>query len=593
MSRIGTDPRGEALANTSRDFLAYRGPGAISGQWPHKPADVKVGPHGELFVSSPDSDLILVVRHLNPPRNPVTIPRAMGAGYNYSTLGGPTHPLAHFTFDRRPAAASNAEFRWAPGAGAHQGLAVFDGQGMFVNATRADNGAGNAAPNVTGGSSSYELWLSFASIAGPQVLWEFGTPGRTAAEDGYIRLQLNAQGAFEFVHAQGNGSAAERVTQSAGPGLQAGQWWHVVVTVNASSNEVRLYTTSAAAAEVATATFRSPIPLMHRRSALLGRGYRSAAEGGWFHGSIDAFRLYSFTVSAAQVALSYALEAATRIEPAIQINLHMQPYEYSESNWTHLGPNNRYAPQASSLFPGWAGLNGQQVIDLANPASGLAVVWADQLHNATAFSVEMWVRAQWGQQQEEFSLLRAQPLLSLYHAATDPVGSLRVRRGDSGGDESMYIGVLTQYWTQLVLVFSSAQQATGFYLNASMSDARLPAGPTSVAVVAPLLGSGFRGEIAILRVYDTALSAAQVTALYAAQMAEEGRPELRLSGSQAKAEEKPYVPLSFAGIIGVVVGSSALITALIVLYLWHTHRKPAALKQTSIRSEHRVNLLAQ
>ena len=582
VTRIGTDPRGEALASTSRDFLAYRGPGAISNAWPHKPADVRVGPQGELFVSSPDSSQILVIRYNNPERSPVTIPRAMGAGYNYTTVGGPTRAVADFTFDRRPANASDAVFKWLEGDRPHTGLAYFDGVGMFVNATRADNGAGVAAPNVTGGSSSYEVWLQPASLPDPDrvvVVLELSEPTVPASpQDGWIRLLLGNDGLFSFEHRSGDLQRTDTVTQYAN-GVRVGEWVHVVVTVNQTMRgaEVNLYVTTARSRYQRGESFPSPIPVMARRSGLIGRPFHVSPQVGHFHGYIDALRLYSFPISDAQVALSYALESVERISPALQINLHMQPMESSEATWTHMGPSSRYQPTTSTYFPGWASFNGNQSIDLLNPGNSMGGTWRDQLRS-DAFSVELWVRAR-TPQSGAYSILSVPPFIDISHPSTLDADELVFYRQESSLNIRSAIG---SGWTQLVLV--GVSNATRLFINGTGRPEWLhQAAPTSGAPTSALLGAGFVGEVAILRVFDTALTPTQVSALFAAQQAEQGRPELSLIDHLAQGgaavevgevgEEEEQAPLSFAGIIGVVVALSALITAAVVAYAWYSHKK--------------------
>ena len=583
VTRIGTDPMGEALASTSRDFLAYRGPGAISNTWPHKPADVRVGPHGELFISSPDSSQILVVRYNNPERSPVTIPRVLGSGYNYTTIGGPTRAVADFTFDRRPANVSNPIFRWMEGERPHTGLAFFDGVGMFVNATRADNGAGVAAPNVTGGTSSYETWLQPASLpeAGRAVVvWELMQPagGVPSPQDGWIRLLLS-NGSLSFEHRSGDLQRTDALTLSP-TGIRVGDWAHVVVVVNQSTAMpmVQLYASTADAGLLSiSAPMATAIPVMARRSALIGRPYYASYVSptvGHFHGYIDAFRIYSIAVSTAQVRLSYQLQSVERIEPALQLNLHQQPMESSEVKWTHMGPSSRYHPTASTFFPGWAAFNGSQYIDLLNPGNSVGNTWRDQLRT-DAFSVEIWFRAR-SMQTGAFSILAAPPLLRIDHTAGQDPSSVTVRRSNGMYSLAFQGALSTSGWTQLVVVITS-NFTMGWVNSSSGGGASNLVGPTMGAPTMATLGDGFDGEVAILRVFDTALTQQQAVALYNAQMAEQGRP-LQSSGDEGQAsaeanEEEEEAPLSFAGIVGVVVSLSVLITAAVVAYLWYTHRK--------------------
>ena len=545
-------------------------------------------------MSSPDSNSIMVVRHINPPRSPVTIPRALGAGYNYSTLGGPTRPLADFAFDRRPAAASNADFRWMEGEGAHYGLALFDGSRMFVNTTRADNGVGVASPNVTGGLSSYETWLALTALPRDgqlMVVWEFSQPAE-GDQDGWIRLAVDSSGVFRFGHKAAG--AAEEVLQgdSRAPVKADGQWWHVVVIANGT--EMTLIAQTEAGRGQSSAVFKAPLPLMHRRSGLLGRAYRSGSAEAqpqmspvFLHGLMDAFRMYSFPLSVEQVALSFALQSTARVLPALQINLHMQPSEYSEANWTHAGPNSRYAPTTSTYFPGWASFNGAQSIDLQNPGASMGGVWRDQLSEAAAFSVEMWVRAPLGRQTSAFSILRAAPLLSVFHDPATSWSSVSVAR--EGGAAVEVTSLLTPYWTQLVLMGRNGNGS--IYVNGSATALSFTGSLTRRGLTEARLGEGFIGDVAILRVFDVELSAAQVALLFAAQNAEAGRRELQVAPRADWDDNSAAAPISLAGIIGLVLAISAFITAAIVLGLWLAHRKSGAVKAPA--NDIGISLLAQ
>ena len=311
----------------------------------------------------------------------------------------------------------------------------------------------------------------------------------------------------------------------------------------------------------------------------------------YLHGAIDSFRMFSFAVSAEQVALFHILQAQGRVDPVLQINLHMQPNEYTEANWTHMGPNNRFQPTPSSFFPGWAAFNGQQSIDLLNPGSGMGVTWTTQLATADAFSVELWVRAAGGAQPSSFSILSADPLLSVYHDAASADGSLTVQREGSAG--SVVTGVLTPFWTQLVIVCNSSMPMGGVFVNGSLTSTALQGGTTRGAPRRAMLGEGFKGELAIMRLFDRALQTEHVKALFNAQKAEEGRPDMMVGGEEVSStEQEDKAALSLAGVIGLVMGLLAVLIATVIgLVLWRAYRSKGQTGQ--VRAEHGLSLLTQ
>ena len=595
VARIGTDERGEALASTSRDFFAYKGPGAPwPGQNPVRPVEVRVGPEGEMYVSSDSSSQIIVIRHINDRHTPVLMPQLVSSGYTYSTIGGPTKATAEFSFDEPR---TQGTYRWLPGTYPRVGVAQFDGASLHVNMTAADNNAGAASPNTTGGNSTYEMWIKIDPVPSAAnaayVIMELLEPGMTAAQDDYLRIlaTVSQDGANAYLSAVSKQPGqAEVAIASMSWGVPTGVWTHISLVLSGGMGAL------CEAGTRCTAAGTSGVSLKGRRSALLGHSHRydGGATLANFTGYLDDVRLYSYALSESQRHLNYLLSVADRTNPVLQANLHMQPPENTEAAYMHFGPSNHYQPQQpTNLLPGWIFLNGSQLINLSNPMSGLGHAWKGDLfdtsrsgRSAPAMALEFWFRL-WGVDQlsEGVTLLNAMPVVRSYWSQKQ----LHVQ---CGGESHLVPFTPSMGWTHFVFVASPAEGGNSYYtsyINGSQANQQSGSGFKGGAVGnAVTLGgdlsperrvqSGMLGDLGIFRVYDFALNATHVRALFAAQI-EEGRrlrQQARALGLPAVADDDSdddgFPVLSAAAIVGIVLSISVLVTAVVVLAVWRMQK---------------------
>ena len=541
VTRVGTDPQGNALFNTSRDFFAYQGPGEA---WPTQPGtpgtfravEVKVGPQGELYVSSDESNQIVVIRHINDLYTPVLVPQLRAAGYNYSTAGGPTKASAEFSFNQPR---TQGMYRWAAGTYPHLGVAQFDGGGLYVNMSAPDNSAGAASPNVTGGTSTYEMWININAVASTgtgYVVLELLQPGATAAQDDYFRIlaQVSANRTTATVWAVAKPSGGVEAAVTGVQQFTTAQWHHLAVVVNATSGVLCIdgCTTS-------TAPVSAHVPLIARSSALLGHTYRYAANGSLhnFTGYLDDVRLYSYALSLPQLNLNWLFSVADPIPAVLQATLNQQPPENSEAQYSVVGPANHYAPQpAASLFPGWVNLNGAQLVNLSNPMSGAGAVWAGNLFtfirpgsSSPALTAELWFRLSNTQQLAggaTVTLLSAQPLAQVTLSSSllkAQINGVTVQVAFSNAAAALG-------WTHLVVLATPSNGGTSsyyIYINGTAAASVNGSGfvPTPVGSSVTLGGAasggvvrGIVGDLGAFRLYSFAVNANGIKALYNTQL---------------------------------------------------------------------------
>ena len=611
VTRIGTDEHGEALASTSRDFFAFKGPGAW---WttapgtigPIRPVEVRVGPEGEMYVSSDSSGQIIVIRHINDRHTPVLVSQLVSSGYNYSTVGGPTKATSEFSFDMPR---TQGSYRWLPGTYPRLGIAQFDGASLHVNMTAADNNAGATSPNITGGNSTYEMWINVDKKAtgsgGPDspflVVLELLQPGMTADQDDYLRIyaQVTQDAVTAKVWAAYKQPGQTEIVLADPIPFPAGEWHHLALVLDVPHGSM-LCLDGCAEVSVTISTF---VPLMSRRSALLGHSHRYT-QGGMlvnFTGYLDDVRLYSYALSRSQLQLNYLLSADDRTNPVLQANLHMQPPENSEAQYFHVGPTNHYGPQpAADLFPGWIVLNGSQLVNLSNPMSGVGHAWKGDLFTAVrsgtmspAMALEFWFRL-WNDNQVAtgVTLLNAQPLVRVYW-------SLKQLRVQVGTETFEVPFSPTDGWTHLVLTASPAVGGSSYYTayvngtsigykgGEEFKGGVVGNDVTLGGIYEGGTARGIQGDLAVFRVYDFALNSTQVRGLYLTQVSEGYRMrqemlafDLDMDGDMDDDAKTPMAAI----VIGALLGA-AVVVAVLMAIMWRIHKSRGQMVSRSLMSE--------
>ena len=634
MSRVEwTEDASGKVSAAVHDFFAYEGPGAISPNWRHKPVDPRIGPNGELFVSSDNSGSILVIRHLNPAHRPVLVPQVATAGYNHAMVGGPTLASAEFTFDSPPSLKSNANFRWSAGAGAHTGLALFDGYNQYLNASAADSGAGTAAPVSWGGEMSVEVvfQVSNASASVPAdtlvVLYEATPPDPVVT--GWVTLgytvdmsgRMNVM--WTWVDSVDNYSSNHSLpTPTAYPA-----WTSVIVTMRADSSsrqvEVGIYARTAQGTTQSYQRFSAGLPAMVPRYSVIGRSV-VLEESVPFRGAIDTLRLYPYALTPNAALLQFELSDPMVITPSVWGHFAMQPMESSEVTFTHQGvashvqrasPIVQQLPPARDLFPGWAHFDGvREYIDLSNPNSGAGGYWvADAAQAGPQLSLELWYRPA---AEGAWTLLDARPQVwvQAVQGQTLTVNWTVAGGGSTGVEVSG--AVVVGNWTHLVCTADAASASV--FVNGVKVGGREGSGGGAVVNSAPTqamlgrptpgqqgVGGGwYAGDVGAFRVYPAVLTQAQVGTLYAAQMDHlaPSAPSVYSStggGGDSTGSGLPGVPSSSGGdgsdgaglstlTVAVVIGIAlASLVVLAVGYFVYKRRRETGGSQVSSRGGRR------
>ena len=535
--------------------FAYEGPGAISGNWPHKPVDVRIGVNGELFFSSDTSGTVLVLRYINPVQVPVLVSQPAVAGARLDSAGGPTKAWADFSFDRDGGRSTAVSFTWDNGTYPHLGLALFDGAvGSYVNLSSYNSGAGAAMPQVNGGASSYEMWLWPEAVQPNYFTTLLELAANSSGEmDDVISLSLRGR--------QGSSSSSfvVRVQSSTAPGVDielrdavpSQTWSHVVVAFGYRDISVFIN-----GEQVHSEATRSAPRRMLRSSALLGRSLQVDAPNRPFRGAVDVLRVYSYPLSPAQVALNFLSSHRELISPALYGHFAMQPMESSEATFEHRGAGNRRPPPAGpaqpppnpddSVFPGWAHFSGPgSYVDLRNPNSGLGGVWPFEL--GSTFSVELWFRLDAPDSDSPHTLLAVDELLAL--SVQSGVLTFNVSAGEREQRQVLSVRLPQtfrfQRWHQVVwsceVTPGGGQSHHAFWVNNRVvlsADTPLvgaAAYSSRFAVLAPAL----MGDVAALRVYRQLLPPSVINATYAAQWWGHEQPAQPSSASSSSSSAAP------------------------------------------------------
>ena len=466
---------------------------------------------------------------------------------------------------------------------------MFDGDRMHVNMTAADNGAGAASPNITGGESAVQVWLSFPSVrvgSGGQdpetVVWDIRSDSDSITLS-LVPVQSSPTAATAHVAVRLPGNSYDLTSQT----LQA-DTWHLITVVFEAEQAVLYVGGAPAATRSAVRSGRaSAPPRAARPEAVLGRAARPDSTTAAFNGAIDSLRFFSYSLPAAHVALHYALQHDNKASTLLMANFHMQPSEYTEANYTHRGPANHHRRDSSDLFPGWAEFNGASSVDLMNPANGASITWRENVLAMTGgnFSIEFWLRsnAQYAAQPGS-TLLLLPPQLFLTVQPSEQ--ALNISMAPSSGSQRLQLSVsgsFSPYWTQTVIagrVSASGQWSVTVFRNGSSvatSDGYAEFTGLKPAM-AMLGGPGFAGDLAIFRLYDVSLTPQQVSALYQGEIAQQSDPRLNTAPRIGQEGSRPTQQTEVrhgllssqqltAAVLGAVMVAVVLAAALLLLKL--------------------------
>ena len=474
---------------------------------------------------------MLVLRYINPAHPPVLVSQDAVAGSRLDSRGGPTKAWVDFSFDRDGGRSTASNFEWRNGTAPHLGLAVFDGVSSYVNLSAYNSGAGAVMPSLSGGPSSFEMWLWPEAVQANAftTLLELAD-NRTGEVDDVISIALRGR------LGSSSSSLVLRLEAVTSPSIDVElrdavpdqAWTHVVVTLGYRDTAIFIN-----GRLVHSEFTRTPPRRMQRSSALMGRSLMEGSPNRLFRGAVDVLRVYSYPLSPAQVHLNFLTSERTLISPALYGHFAMQPMESSEATFEYRGGANRRPPPLGSaqpppdpddsVFPGWAHFSGPgSHVDLHNPNSGIGAVWPGDLDDS--FAIEAWFRlTDPDAPTSPHVLLVVDELLSV--SVESGVLHFNVSVGEREQRQWLSVALPRTFrfarWHQAVWSCSTSERGQSthrFYVNAmEVTSATTPAVGAVHASRFAVLAPALHGDVAAFRVYRQPLPLDIVNATYLAQ----------------------------------------------------------------------------
>jgi len=168
------------------------------------------------------------------------------------------------------------------------GALEFDGGNDYVQLP-----IGSVIGSLT--NSTFATWVNFSNTGGAwQRIFDFGNDTTAYM---FLTPRMGTAGSMRFAITVAGGGAAEN--QANAPTTLASAWHHLAVTIDADGDTITLYLDAAVVAQNTEATL-SPSDLGVTTSNWLGRS--QWAVDAFYSGLIDDFRIYSRTLTQAEIA---------------------------------------------------------------------------------------------------------------------------------------------------------------------------------------------------------------------------------------------------------------------------------------------------
>ena len=215
-----------------------------------------------------------------------------------------TAPVASYTFSKRPTGlmVEGTNYRWDGTLSRypHEGVALFNGQGEYINLASYPSNSAGAVLGMIGSSFSIEVWVKWDALRLFSRIVDLGGVAGYGSHNIILGVQgLTSNLMFEVY-------SGDRWSQVlALDVVQVGVWQHVVASVeqvsvndssSASSGRLRLYVDGV---ERGSALGYAP-QLVERPNAFIGRS--NWPSDAYFAGAIDALYVYDVALSLEQVA---------------------------------------------------------------------------------------------------------------------------------------------------------------------------------------------------------------------------------------------------------------------------------------------------
>jgi len=332
------------------------------------------------------------------------------------------------------------------------------------------------------------------SFGGWQERWKISLPSH-----GKLVFTTNGTGGISDMDAGGGNELV--------PGL-----WKQVVMVHDGSKDL-IYIDGALANEKNVAGSLNPA------SYPLGIGYNPVDGGNYFNGVLDEVKIYNIALTAQQVADLYAAEATSPAQPTDLVADF--PFAGNADDVTQF--ENHGLPGGAQLAADRFGFGGNAYA--FSGADSILVANSTQ-YNSPLATVSFWVKAGELPAQGEAFLLSFGGWQERWKISLPSHGKLVFTTNGTGGISDMDAGggneLAVGQWAHVVMVHDGSKDL--IYMDGVLANEKNVAGnlnstnhPFGIGYN-PIDGGGyFVGELDDIRLYDVALSAQQVAALYAAQ----------------------------------------------------------------------------
>ena len=481
-----------------------------------------------------------------------------------------TAPFGQYSFNVQPddsAMVGDTNFEWRQGNGNHLGLAHFNGVDQYINLLTFPDDRGQSLPSLFGNTSlSFEMWVMYDSIQLWARLFDFGN---NVADNNILLGNYGNSSRLAFhVYAPGTTDYSTEINTDQDVWIP-GVWTHVVVTIEDMSAQRRVSRLSSTAAEyrvyINGTQIASRDGLLPQRAP---RQFSYIANSNWqsygdhlFPGTIDSLYVYNYALSAEQINVRFLLpkfpifDLSFSSDPRTLVPSMGSPFTY---NWQAYDPNDNYAN--NNLYHGGhlvldGSLNSYVNLSAPQGPSSVGVVLPrfggesqgvglytspTQLGWSFEFIVKINQRQRWaklidwgnGKRQDNIILGYRDTLQQLDFEVWN------LQQGDEPTRFTVINSVVFGFWYHVVVVLTPIDVNGGTANYQSYVDGRLQSTatgwlPRSVKRSSAFLGRSnwqdegdgmFAANIDAIRVYDYALSASNVAALYSLANDPNGRP---------------------------------------------------------------------
>jgi len=294
-----------------------------------------------------------------------------------------------------------------------------------------------------------------------------------------------------------------------GNALQPGVWTHVTMVHDGAKDKIFINGAQAAEKNVAGT--------LNSTTHILGLGYNPIDGGNWFDGSLDDIQLYNYALSDAEIAALYAAQAAFPGTPSNLVAHYSLNGDGNDDTplSNHAALENGAAAVANRHDWASNALEGAALAD-NSPAlqSDHTIISFWVRPNSYPGSGEVYLMSNGGWQERwKISMpSHGKPVFTTHS------GGACCADMDSGGNNSLPIGE----WTHFVMVHDGEKDKI-FFNGVLMNERNSPGAldktkhPLGIGFDPIDGGSYFDGAFDDVQIYNTALSNAEIAALYDAQ----------------------------------------------------------------------------